>query len=107
MENTGFTLEGRVLCSDDACVGLVGPDGNCKVCDKTYAGSESLPEERSGSESDLRPETSTPDASHEPDVAPVAPAEFKPGDRTCCPDDACVGVIAADGNCGTCGRSAT
>jgi hypothetical protein len=23
----------RILCSDEACIGLVGPDGYCKICD--------------------------------------------------------------------------
>lgn len=25
-------LEGRVLCPDGACIGVVGPNGRCKVC---------------------------------------------------------------------------
>ena len=27
----------RVLCSDGACIGVVGEDGKCKVCGKPYA----------------------------------------------------------------------
>jgi hypothetical protein len=26
----------RVLCSDGACIGVVGEDGKCKVCGKSY-----------------------------------------------------------------------
>ena len=26
--------ENRVLCSDDACIGVIGPDGKCKECGK-------------------------------------------------------------------------
>ncbi len=26
--------ENRVLCSDDACIGIIGPDGKCKECGK-------------------------------------------------------------------------
>jgi hypothetical protein len=26
----------RVLCSDGSCIGVVGPDGRCKVCGKPY-----------------------------------------------------------------------
>jgi hypothetical protein len=29
----GFDDE-RELCPDDACIGLIGPDGRCKVCGK-------------------------------------------------------------------------
>jgi hypothetical protein len=25
-------LAGRVLCSDGSCIGVIGPDGRCKVC---------------------------------------------------------------------------
>ena len=35
-----FNLEERVLCSDDTCIGLVGPDGRCKECGKPYESEE-------------------------------------------------------------------
>ena len=28
--------ENRVLCSDGNCIGVIGPDGNCKECGKPY-----------------------------------------------------------------------
>ena len=28
----------RTLCSDGSCIGVIGPDGRCKECGKTYAG---------------------------------------------------------------------
>ena len=28
--------EKRVLCSDESCIGTVGPDGKCKECGKPY-----------------------------------------------------------------------
>ena len=28
--------ENRKLCSDGNCIGVIGPDGNCKVCGKPY-----------------------------------------------------------------------
>jgi len=28
--------ESRVLCSDGNCIGVIGPDGKCKVCGKPY-----------------------------------------------------------------------
>lgn len=27
----------RQLCPDDACIGLIGPDGKCKVCKRSAA----------------------------------------------------------------------
>ena len=28
--------ENRILCSDGNCIGVIGPDGNCKECGKPY-----------------------------------------------------------------------
>jgi hypothetical protein len=28
--------DNRVLCSDGNCIGVIGPDGNCKECGKPY-----------------------------------------------------------------------
>ena len=28
--------ENRRLCSDGNCIGVIGPDGRCKVCGKPY-----------------------------------------------------------------------
>ena len=28
--------ENRVLCSDESCIGVIGPDGRCKECGKPY-----------------------------------------------------------------------
>ena len=30
--------EKRVLCSDESCIGTIGPDGKCKECGKSYEG---------------------------------------------------------------------
>lgn len=30
--------ENRRLCSDESCIGVIGPDGRCKECGKPYAG---------------------------------------------------------------------
>jgi hypothetical protein len=105
LEDTGFTLEGRVLCPDEACIGVIGPDRRCKVCGAEYKGDEPIgeeataaspsstadaePAETSGDESELRP-SATPD----------------PNERVCCSDEACVGIIGPDGKCGTCGKPA-
>ena len=28
----------RVLCSDESCIGVIGPDGKCKECGKPVSG---------------------------------------------------------------------
>ena len=30
--------EQRILCSDESCIGVIGPDGRCKECGKPYDG---------------------------------------------------------------------
>lgn len=30
--------ENRTLCSDESCIGVIGPDGRCKECGKFYKG---------------------------------------------------------------------
>ena len=30
--------ENRILCSDEGCIGVVGPDGRCKECGKACKG---------------------------------------------------------------------
>ncbi len=80
----------RHLCPDGACVGLIGDDGRCSVC--------------------ARPEGASADSEDGEDgataaEAPSAVSGFDPG-RRLCDDGSCVGVIGADGRCGTCGRKA-
>lgn len=104
MEETEFSLESRVLCSDGACIGTVGPDGLCKVCGKAYEGDEDLSGLRPLS-SPLPPaeegETDQPISS---DSDSLAGSTVDPDERVCCPDDTCIGIIGPDGKCGTCGR---
>ncbi|MCS6912801.1 MAG: hypothetical protein NZ890_06140 [Myxococcota bacterium] len=37
-EETGFDPETRVLCADEACIGVVGEDGRCRLCGRPGAG---------------------------------------------------------------------
>ena len=30
--------ENRILCSDENCIGVIGPDGRCKECGRPYEG---------------------------------------------------------------------
>ena len=33
--------DSRVLCSDESCIGVIGPDGRCRECGRPYAPEES------------------------------------------------------------------
>jgi hypothetical protein len=105
MEENGFSLEGRILCSDGACIGTIGQDGLCKVCGKAYQGGEGLsglpPTDASRSlieeEESKEPEPEEPDSEQD--------RGLDPNERICCPDETCIGVIGEDGRCGTCGKT--
>jgi hypothetical protein len=97
--------ENRRLCSDESCIGVIGPDGRCKECGKPYAG-EPVP-----------PETPAPPdeapAAVEDAAAPAGPAGAEPADqdaddswaeRRLCSDESCIGVIGPDGRCKECGK---
>lgn len=105
LERTGFSLEDRILCSDESCIGVVGPDGLCKECGRRYEGAEPLPGAAGGARAPDRSEAPVPGAGA---GAPLTDAEARwdPDERVPCPDEACVGILGRDGRCGTCGRSA-
>jgi hypothetical protein len=100
LEKTGFNLDDRVLCSDDACIGLIGPDGKCKVCGLEYTGNEPLP----SPDGELRPSVETAAEPSSESSSELKASASDPGERVCCTDEACIGIIGADGNCGTCGK---
>ena len=90
--------ENRVLCNDESCIGVIGPDGRCKECGKSFEGSET---EENG-------ETQT-DSEGDEDFGATEPAQTDTADgswenRTLCSDESCIGVIGPDGRCKECGK---
>jgi hypothetical protein len=96
-----FNLEDRILCEDDTCIGLVGNDGRCKICGRTYQGP--LPLLKGDDGSGDAAETDEPE--DHGDTSLEATDEYS-DERVPCVDDLCIGVIGPDGKCGTCGKSA-
>ena len=113
MTEESFSLEGRILCSDGACIGVVGPDGRCKVCGTPYEGDESIPNpipgvaqgaEAQQNDADQHPLDTTEE---ERDTADDGSEDsIDPSERICCPDDMCTGIIDKNGKCGICGKIA-
>jgi hypothetical protein len=95
--------ENRTLCSDESCIGVIGPDGRCKECGKPFAREP---------KADLSPASETDDSSYRED--PVADEEYEDGfetvsdveweNRTLCSDESCIGIIGPDGRCKECGK---
>lgn len=108
--NDDFNLAERILCEDDACIGLVGADGKCKVCGLKYSGVESLPVPGDGA----AVSGGTGDGEDGDAAAAAGGVDFSSDtsvdsdvdERVLCPDETCIGIIGSDGTCGTCGKSA-
>ena len=107
----------RTLCSDESCIGVIGPDGRCKVCGKPFEGEFKLAvavEDIDEAEIEDRPEE-YPDEGPE-EYSGEDPEEYSGEDlddktgidwenRTLCIDESCIGVIGPDGRCKECGKS--
>jgi hypothetical protein len=105
-----FDPRGRRLCPDGNCIGVIGPDGRCKVCGLSDGGgpataeafpgggaADALDEEESAGADASDAEASLDDA--------LDGGAFDPS-RKLCVDGGCIGVIGPDGRCTECGRSA-
>lgn len=111
MTKTDMDWDRRALCSDGNCIGIIGPDGRCKVCGLPYEGELPIPAE-SGAEAgdeinNVPAEASTADEQTPDTEDPAADGEEKVDDwedRTLCVDGNCIGVIGPDGRCKVCGK---
>ena len=89
--------ENRTLCSDESCIGVIGPDGRCKECGKPYDGFE---DRSTGTEMTDDFDEIDPDAEILVEDEPDTDWE----NRTLCSDESCIGVIGPDGRCKECGK---
>jgi hypothetical protein len=100
--------ENRVLCSDESCIGTIGPDGKCKECGKPYDGvlqansaAGVVSEETTINElAGLPPNQGSPKSNSSVDS--IEDEEWE--NRLLCSDGACIGVIGPDGKCKECGK---
>lgn len=111
VDDIGLEWEERVLCSDEGCIGVIGPDGRCKECGRRFEGvlpQDQAPAEPQGT-AEADPEQGAGlDESKEP-VDLYGPAGNESMDdewerRTLCADESCIGVIGDDGRCNECGK---
>jgi hypothetical protein len=104
--------EARTLCSDEGCIGVIGPDGRCLECGHPYEGH--LPDGFAGTVTAAAPSVTEEDGARD---APPAGSEDSFANepltaddaweaRELCPDESCIGVIGPDRRCLECGRSA-
>ena len=101
MEETAFNPRRR-LCPDGSCVGVLGADGRCSVCQSSGgAGAAGEPL------ADAAPPASAEDNGDDVQATETMDATggFDPT-RRLCDDGSCVGIVGANGVCGICGRKA-
>ena len=91
--------EKRILCSDESCIGTIGPNGKCRECGKPYEGELPAKHGVSGEQTMATEEQE-----------PVASKIDKDSDdwekRVLCSDESCIGTIGSDGRCRECGKPA-
>ena len=105
MEETAFNPKRR-LCPDGSCVGVLGADGRCSVCQRPAgAGGESAAEAPAEAWAEAGADEAAGDDARAAEMGDGATSGFDPT-RRLCDDGSCVGVVGADGVCGTCGRKA-
>ncbi len=93
----------RKMCSDGACIGVIGPDDRCKECGLPYDGdaSDTDPED----EPDVWEEDEDTSFEDEDETGQESQTESDSewSQRKLCSDSACIGVIGPDGRCKECG----
>ena len=105
--------ENRTLCSDENCIGIIGPDGHCKECGKKFRGDfskVSVPAEAAAPPDDTEPDETEIEepagVSKQPGEPPNddSPPDSDWESRTLCSDESCIGVIGPDDRCKECGK---
>jgi hypothetical protein len=101
--------EERTLCSDDACIGIIGPNGRCNECGKPYTGKPAGADRDPEEELSLSPDALLDEADEDEidagqDDDPLEDEEAHWADRILCRDESCIGVIGPDGRCKECGE---
>ena len=108
--------EQRTLCSDESCIGVIGPDGRCKECGLPYESEnqQEISEEHAASDSDAADEVAEDDDDDydddddfdedddDDDDDEDAATDIEWEQRTLCRDESCIGVVGPDGRCKEC-----
>ena len=108
---TDLEWEQRTLCSDESCIGIIGPDGRCKECGLPYGVPVDATKEKSVAsdvsdfeEADPEDEMSEElEEIEEHDTETQTDLEWE--QRILCSDESCIGVIGPDGRCKECGKA--
>lgn len=95
--------QNRTLCSDDSCIGVIGPDNRCKECGRLLGSKDETPQDAVDDSVDPV-EDASESGEDEVEVADP-PSDDDWDNRVLCSDEGCIGVIGPDGRCKECGKS--
>ena len=110
-----FNPDDRVLCPDEACIGILDESGHCKECGMQGSAAQS-PARQTGSAAAAPAVTASADTDSADDSATAASAAAPApadsdgddfADRQLCCDPLCIGVLDPTGRCKECGRAST
>ena len=98
--------EDRKLCSDESCIGVIGPDGRCKECGLPYESEPSISEADPPLDEDTEYEAEDAFEEDTDEDTPLTETELdiEWENRKLCSDESCIGVIGPDGRCKECGK---
>ena len=98
--------ENRTLCSDESCIGVIGPDGRCKECGLPFGQEQTEKHHQEQQDTEAADEFDQPnDEDHTTDDEEANSREdIDWENRTLCSDESCIGVIGPDGRCNECGK---
>ncbi len=92
--------EQRTLCSDESCIGVIGPDGCCKECGLPYESEKQQEFSEEHAASDSEEEVAEGEVAEDEEEDAVTDIEWE--QRTLCRDESCIGVIGPGGRCKEC-----
>lgn len=105
VEGDEFDPARRELCSDGACIGVIGADGRCAECGKpSRARPPSADQSAPPADRGRDDENDADPAPRHRDGTDDDPPDIE--QRVLCPDGTCVGVIGSNGRCKVCGTRA-
>jgi hypothetical protein len=96
-------FDDRQLCPDGGCIGVIGPDGCCKVCGRA---AENWGDERNRGLRHEQDPAVVEELEEKRIVGALDPAPDDLEERELCPDGSCIGVMGDDGRCRVCGKAA-
>jgi hypothetical protein len=112
-DNNALAWKYRILCSDESCIGVIGPDMRCRECGRRYEGElpprfEEFITRESGDNAPGYKDVELEGLEVDDEIddvdnnEPVTDEEW--ANRILCSDDNCIGVIGSDGCCKDCGK---